>query len=299
MISQLRFVCNHPLCRRHRIAALRRVLAWQIRSRLMRSPAVVPFTARTRLRVTRGMTGATGNIYCGLHEFEDMAFVLHLLRPDDLFADVGANVGSYTVLASGHAGARTAAFEPVPDTFHALNENVKLNALEPLVTLHRCGVGTETGTLRFTTGMDTMNHVADDLDHDAATRSVNVHPLDNLLQDDVPLCIKIDVEGFETNVLRGASRTLASPLLRAILMELNGSGKRYGFDDDELRQEMRARGFTAFTYEPFSRQLHPLSDERRTSGNTLFLRDLPFVQARLAVAEPIELPWITVPTPKD
>ena len=45
-----------------------------------------------------GMTGATGNVYCGLHEFEDMALVLHALRPRDLFVDVGANVGSYTVL---------------------------------------------------------------------------------------------------------------------------------------------------------------------------------------------------------
>lgn len=51
-----------------------------------------------RLMVRNGMTGATGNIYCGLHEFTDMSFVLHLLRPDDLFVDVGANIGSYTVL---------------------------------------------------------------------------------------------------------------------------------------------------------------------------------------------------------
>jgi hypothetical protein len=42
----------------------------------------------------------SGNIYAGLHEFGDMAFVLHFLRAGDLFADVGANIGSYTVLAS-------------------------------------------------------------------------------------------------------------------------------------------------------------------------------------------------------
>jgi hypothetical protein len=49
---------------------------------------------------TSGMTGATGNLYVGLHEFEEMAFLLHFLRPGDLFADVGANVGSYTILAA-------------------------------------------------------------------------------------------------------------------------------------------------------------------------------------------------------
>ncbi len=59
------------------------------------------------------MTGATGNIYAGLHEFDDMAFFLHLLRPEDMFADVGSNIGSYTILASGVVGAKSVAFEPV------------------------------------------------------------------------------------------------------------------------------------------------------------------------------------------
>jgi hypothetical protein len=36
----------------------------------------------------------TGNIYCGLHEFADMGFVLHFLRPGDLFVDVGANIAA-------------------------------------------------------------------------------------------------------------------------------------------------------------------------------------------------------------
>lgn len=47
------------------------------------------------------MTGATGNWYCGLQEYEDMSFVLHALRPGDLFVDVGANIGSYSILAAG------------------------------------------------------------------------------------------------------------------------------------------------------------------------------------------------------
>ena len=57
------------------------------------------------------MTGATGNIYAGLHEFVDMAFCLHLLRSGDLFVDVGANIGSYTVLASKVAGANSVTLE--------------------------------------------------------------------------------------------------------------------------------------------------------------------------------------------
>ena len=46
------------------------------------------------------MTGATMNMYRGLHVAADILFVLHVLRVDDVFLDVGANVGTYSILAS-------------------------------------------------------------------------------------------------------------------------------------------------------------------------------------------------------
>jgi predicted RNA methylase len=76
------------------------------------------------------MTGATGNIYAGLHDFHEMALLLHFLRPCDVFVDIGANVGAYSVLASGVVGAKTFAFEPVPQTFACLRDNVRMNDLQ-------------------------------------------------------------------------------------------------------------------------------------------------------------------------
>ncbi len=106
MMHILKFVSSHPLTRDHKLKAYFRVLNWQLRSRLS-SEICMPWIAGTKLVVKRGMTGATGNIYAGLHEFADMSFLLHFLRPNDLFVDVGANVGSYTVLASGVCKARS------------------------------------------------------------------------------------------------------------------------------------------------------------------------------------------------
>jgi hypothetical protein len=111
------FIFNHPLTRQHRFSAFIRWLRWQLGSRIVSGSVVVRFVDNTKLVVDPGMTGATGNIYCGLHEAHDMAFVLHFLRKDDLFLDVGANIGSYTVLASGVVGAETICFEPVPTSF--------------------------------------------------------------------------------------------------------------------------------------------------------------------------------------
>jgi len=112
--NTLSFLRNHPLSQGRQLQTLRRFVAWQIGARLVPGPVACPFANGSWLLVRPGMTGATGNLYVGLHEFTDMAFVLHLLRSADLFVDVGANIGSYTVLAAAGAGAtcRAIASEP-------------------------------------------------------------------------------------------------------------------------------------------------------------------------------------------
>jgi len=123
-------------------------------------PVAVNFVNKTKLLVAPGMTGATGNIYTGLHEFYDMAFALHLLRRDDVFVDVGANVGVYTVLASS-VEAKSISIEPINDAFDQLMLNVHLNDICDWVDPRRIGVGSKKGTLKFTSALDTTNHVVD------------------------------------------------------------------------------------------------------------------------------------------
>ena len=100
LISTARFIIDHPLSRGRKLANLSRFACWQIGARLARGPTVAQFVNSAQLLATPGMAGATGNVYVGLHEFADMSFLLHFLRPNDLFVDVGANIGSYTILAS-------------------------------------------------------------------------------------------------------------------------------------------------------------------------------------------------------
>src|SRR5690242_6809149 len=80
----LRFIISHPLNRDRPLAALARFASWQLASRL-RSEIEYRWIDGATLKIRRGMTGGTGNVYCGLHEFVEMAFALHLLRPGDLF----------------------------------------------------------------------------------------------------------------------------------------------------------------------------------------------------------------------
>ncbi len=280
LFNLLSFVWRHPLNASGRMAALGRVLRWQVHSRLTSKPIPLPFVEGTRLHALRGMTGATGNWYCGLHEVEEMGFVLHLLRPDELFVDVGANIGSYTILAAGAVGARVIAFEPIPEAFAHLERNISMNGLGAKVRACRMGLSDAASTLRFTSGLDTVNHVLAE-GEDGPSLDVPVARLDDVLVGGPPVLIKIDVEGHERAVLLGAGKTLAAPELLAVILETNGSGARYGVSDDALREIMAEHGFHPYGYDPFRRRLVPAAPSH---GNTVFLRDAAAVQARVSAS---------------
>lgn len=271
---------KHPLTSGKSPQAALRLIRWQLGTRLLPVPHVMPYVEGTVLVMERGMTGATGNWYFGLHEFSDMAFVLHMLREDDLFADVGANVGSYSVLASGVTGARTIGFEPVPDTFRKLMRNVDINGIAHRFTGHNIGLSACEDTLRFTSGLDTVNHVVVGASVED-TIDVPVRRFDDMLAGEVPVVIKIDVEGWEAEVVEGMPQTLADPRLLAIIAETNESSARYqAAGTDRFGEAMRTHGFTAYTYDPFKRALI----KGGSSHNTIYARDLDAIKPRLATA---------------
>lgn len=285
MWNLLRYVWNHPLNAGARFAALGRVLRWQLASRLMPGLIALPYVEGSWLFAKRGLAGATGNWYCGLHEVHEMAFVLHLLRPEEHFVDVGANVGSYTVLAGRGVGARVTAVEPLPGTFAHLQRNVVLNGLGERVRCCQLGLSDAPGSLRFSSDLDTVNHVLT-ADEDLPGTDVPVMQLDELVGMDAPVLIKIDVEGHELAVLKGGSRTLGDSRLLAVIMETNGSGARYGVSDDALIDVMKANGFVPFGYDPFQRRL---VEAVAANGNTVFVRNHVVVEARCQSARKYRL----------
>ncbi|MFZ0408987.1 MAG: FkbM family methyltransferase [Cyanobium sp.] len=271
------FLWRHPLLQRHgslrqQTAALRRYLLWQVASRLLPGPIAVPWVKGSWLMLSRGLTGVTGNWYVGLHEWPDMAFVLHLLRPQDTFADIGANVGSYTVLASAAVGASTIAFEPVPQTFQWLCRHVALNVITNRVIAHQTAVGRAEGELRFSIDRGAMNSVVR-TDYLGLAQVVPVLSIDAEPGFAGACCWKLDVEGHELDVLAGAKQTLAKAAPQAILCE----DRR-----EEVQQILREAGFQSCCYDPFSRTLS--AEVASPGSNELWVRDFSWVQHRLRTA---------------
>ena len=282
LLNTLRFITGHPLTRDRKLDAVRRFASWHIRSRLAAGPVEVPFVDDTKLLVTPGQTGATGNIYVGLHELPEMALVLHLLRPGDLFVDVGANVGSYTILAAGAVGARCIAFEPDPVTARALRANVAINNAGNRVDVREVVAGGESGEAQFSAGHDTLNHVVAGGPEEKSI-TVPMTTLDESLANESPTAMKVDVEGFESDVVRGARTVLSRASLLAVIMETNGSGARYSMSDDDLHASMVSFGFSPCDYDPFARRL-TVRKKRSREGNTIYIRDIDSASQRVKTA---------------
>lgn len=276
-------VLRAPLNRGHALSALWRVFHWQVSSRLASGDVTVPFVDNAVLIGRPGMTGMTLNVYCGLAETNEMGFALHLLRDDSLFVDIGANVGVYTVLASAVCGAATIACEPIDKARADVHRNVAINGIASLVEIHQCAVGAEIGTVTMTDDRDTMNRVVDGgaIGHGI---DVPVTTLDRLLHGREPTLIKIDVEGYEEQVLAGAETTLQSDALMAVTLEAgshetDGGNRRRG-----LCAIMARYGFTPADYDPLTRFLSPMTNVDSHGDDIIFVRDLARIGAVLKKA---------------
>lgn len=166
-------------------------------------------------------------------------------------------------------------------------DNIALNRYADQIEARNVGVGGEAGKLRFSADkgpLGPLNHVLAPGEIAMNSVTVPVERLDALVGAQTPTMLKIDVEGFESEVIRGAAQVLAQPALVAVLIELNGMGVRYGFRDSDIHARLLEFGFTATLYDPFHRQLIPL-DNHGNSGNTLYVRSTDKVSKRLEKAQ--------------
>ncbi|MEP7023090.1 MAG: FkbM family methyltransferase [Actinomycetota bacterium] len=207
------YVWTHPANQGQRGQALLRAARFQLRGRLLRRRTLARLGEKSFLWVDLHRTGASMVMYANPPDVPEMLAWRRVLQPGELFVDVGANVGSYTLWAA-ELGAEVIALEPAADTFALLEENVALNGYR--VQAIQAAAGAECGTARFSAGRDAGNSL--DPDGPVQTRLATV---DSLIGDRTVAGLKIDVEGFEIEVLRGCANALAERRLRLIQLEWN------------------------------------------------------------------------------
>jgi len=284
---------SHPLVSGAELQTIFRFVKWQIKSRIFTRDFIHKWVGGSRFYVKNGETGLTQNIYVGLHDFADMCFLLHLLRKEDQFIDVGANSGAYSILAGSVIGARVLALEPIPSTYTRLVANFNLNGIESPSEAMNLGLGSLPGSLYMTSSLDAMNQIVFDKDL-ARSIEVDIKTLDLVASDLIPVLIKIDVEGWESEVIRGGFDTLRNPSLVALILELNESGERYGYFDNDILEVLNNFGFQPHTYDPFRRTLQQIPGKNPKGKNTIFIRNEQEVISKIKTAPKREIlgTWI-------
>ncbi len=153
------------------------------------------------------------------------------VRQGDVVWDVGANVGVYTKLFLEWAGpqGKVVAFEPLPRAIIALTSNVKSAAnfdnlvVEPVALAEKTGSATFAGELEGES-VTTTGHLTDDHPGDSNSITVEVATADFVVAErsvPPPTVVKIDVEGFEEDVLNGGHQVFGGSSCREILVEMH------------------------------------------------------------------------------
>ena len=181
--------------------------------------------------------------------------------------DVGANVGMYSLFAAVMRQATVYAFEPESQNYALLNANIEVNQLSGQVLAYPLALSDGARLDRlylqgFTPG-GSCNSFGEEVGFDLKPRGAGFIQgaysvsIDQLVEDGsmpVPDYIKLDVDGFEHKVLRGASKTLANPKVREIIVELNTHLEEhrsviewlqslgFGYDENQAKGALRKSG---------------------------------------------------------
>lgn len=196
-----------------------------------------------------------------LKEPMTVAWIERELGPGDVLYDIGANVGAYSLIACAATGgaAQVYAFEPSFSTFTALCTNLRLNRCGKAVLPLQLALSDRTELLSFnysnvTTGA-ALHAVGEPLDmYGKPFVPAFVQPVLSYRLDDLvgafdlapPTHIKLDVDGAELLVLRGAERALGDQRLRSVLVEL----ERASAMRDQIVDFLAGRGLRLRTEHP-------------------------------------------------
>jgi FkbM family methyltransferase len=187
------------------IPGIGRHLNWQLRKIFRRFPCELRISRSVMVIDQPGAVAALVNAM-GEYDFNNMNLLGLLLSMGNCtFVDVGANVGSYTLIASETPSAKVVSIEPHPRTFDALLENIRRND-RPNVTCLNLAMSRREGLLELTDlGESALNRIESSREIPRRLMSVQAKPLHAVCVElgITPEFIKIDVEGHEREVLDG------------------------------------------------------------------------------------------------
>jgi FkbM family methyltransferase len=252
------FTWNHPANRGHRLRRTLSAIRFQLLGRLFGRQARATVGDRSVMEADAHVYHSARAMYANPVDWNEMHAWKRALGPGSLFVDVGANVGLYTIWCI-EAGAEVIALEPSRIARERLSSNLELNGYSAEIV--PAAVGEAEGTLRLTTQLDNQNHLVLSSDsQDVETEEVPVLTLDGLVGDRTVDGLKVDVEGAELLVMKGAQRLLSERRIKLIQLEWNESSlDLLKQDRTPIAELLSSHGYALFRADERG-ELIPVSD---------------------------------------
>ena len=289
---------NHPLNKNNKINSIFKILKFNIGKRLVnKNDIIVPWVNDSKFIISKEDAQIRWNIYCGLVEYIEMLFLMHVLRQNNTFIDVGSNVGIYSILASKVIGAKSISFEPHPNTFKKMIKNFSINSINHLVNPINKGVGSKVEKLNFTNFHDTRNILNKIQNNNNLKKNeiiqVEITTLDKEINLDDEYFIKTDTEGYEYQVLQGGLNTIKNKKLIGLIIETNSMSEEFGYSREIIHKNLESNGLILVDYDPFKRKITKktnfLMSDDNTSPSSIYVRDIDKIQNLVSNAKPIKI----------
>lgn len=212
----------------------------------------------------------------GQYEAKDAEMVFRLVRDGDRVYDVGANHGWYALhLARRFPATVIDAFEPVPSTFEYLQRNVSLNSVTN-VQAHRLGLSDESGEIVFYVYPEgSVNASMADVSGRPGVHAVTcpVKRIDDMVAAGAPPpdFLKIDVEGAELLVVRGAVNTLRRTRAPVFAEMLRKWAAKFDYHPNEIIELFDGLGYRCFRADADALVPFTSMDDSTTETNFFFL----------------------------
>ena len=199
-------------------------------------------------------------------EKNERAFVNSFLRPGDIFFDIGANIGLFTVLGAAKVAPQGSvhAFEPLREPAENLRKNVRINNMSKLVLVNCFGLSDKKGVQKIWqceegfSAFSSMGKPILDTGSRMTEIEVKVEMLDHYVDahkiSQIAL-IKMDVEGWEHKVLEGASRTLTAQSPVILIEFTDGAAANAGSSTLALRQKLESMGYRFYEWNDRDKKL--------------------------------------------
>lgn len=257
VLINLRKLLKNPSLERNKLSFILKLIFWKINKHFLNISFIYSFYKSLKIVLEPSSSYGALTFYTNLADYYEMHFLLKTLKNQDVFIDIGSNIGIYSLLASTKiTSGRIFAFEPNPSIFNKLKTNLQLNNVTNCMPIERIVSNTNEKKMFMINSISELSKIVINNKANKSIIKISSVKLDDFVVENniqnIKL-LKIDVEGAEGLVFEGAKNILKSHLVSNILFELNPVANEFGISSTIIFNQLTNFGYNIYYFNSVGR----------------------------------------------